>query len=539
MAGRIIVSTTKRNPGVKKAKAAAGRAVRGGVSKGARVGAQIMARGRRPRGGPGAAQGRGPEAAAGPGREAGARAAQAVARAPGRTARGVGDLSRRRPRAPAPGRRGARVPPRHARGPGPPGAAPGPAGPRQSAAPTSPGSSTPPPNRRLRRPSVPHPRRPLIRRRGQDGDEGEGGGRRRRRLPFRRPRRGKRRGTRRGKKQKPLVYRVLNARKLRRRRRIRRLVAVAGSLVLFITIAGVFTAAGQPDGEGAGGVRVGFVSGIPYSDIFNATATLGIDPRLVAAVAFVESSFRPEVIDCRVISEDEARGIMQITPITVVELGGIDPCDPAQAIPAAARYLLAQYERFGTWELALAAYHAGPTDVATFGGVPPYPDTQKYLPDVIGKWTAYMAEFPTGTIGTEAPFGPLGSTARYTEIVNGRSLIKPSMQQFLDAVVPIFGQGHGIGCYRDQEDGEHPLGRACDFIMQWPLNHMPTQQYLEHGWAFVNYCIAHAGELKLRYIIWQKQIWQAGIGWREYTRYDPYGNLQQNHYDHVHVTVNP
>jgi hypothetical protein len=301
----------------------------------------------------------------------------------------------------------------------------------------------------------------------------------------------------------------------------------------------MFTAAGQPDGEGAGGVRVGFVSGIPYADIFNATATLGIDPRLVAAVAFVESSFRPEVIDCRVISEDEARGIMQITPITVVELGGIDPCDPAQAIPAAARYLLAQYERFGTWELALAAYHAGPNDVATFGGVPPYPDTQKYLPDVIGKWTAYMAEFPTGTIGTEAPFGPLGSTARYTEIVNGRSLIKPSMQQFLDAVVPIFGQGLGIGCYRDQEDGEHPLGRACDFIMQWPLNHMPTQQYLEHGWAFVNYCIAHAGELKLRYIIWQKQIWQVGIGWREYTRYDPYGNLQQNHYDHVHVTVNP
>jgi hypothetical protein len=488
MAGRIIVSTTKRNPGVKKAKAATGQAVRVGVRKGARVGAQIMARGRRPRTGAGA----------------------------------------------APGRRGAHLPPRDARRHGPPSAAPGPAGPRPGAAPTSP---APPAHRGLRRPSVPHPRRPLIRRRRRDGDEGEGGGGgpRRRFVRLRRPRRGKRRG----KQQKPLVYRVLYARKLRRRRRIRQLVALAGSLLLFITIAGMFTAAGQPDGEGAGGVRVGFVSGIPYADIFNATATLGIDPRLVAAVAFVESSFRPEVIDCRVISEDGARGIMQIVPITVVELGGIDPCDPAQAIPAAARYLLAQYDRFGTWELTLAAYHAGPDDVALFGGIPPYPDTQKYVPDVIAKWTAYMTEFPTGTIGTEAPFGPLGSTTRYTEIVNGRSLIRPSMQQFLDAVVPIFGQGLGIGCYRDQADGEHPLGRACDFIMQRPLNHMPTQQYLEHGWAFVNYCIAHAAELNMRYIIWQKQIWQVGIGWREYTRYDPYGSLQQNHYDHVHVTVNP
>ena len=48
---------------------------------------------------------------------------------------------------------------------------------------------------------------------------------------------------------------------------------------------------------------------------------------------------------------------------------------------------------------------------------------------------------------------------------------------------------------------------------------------------------ARRPELKLRYVIWQKQIWQQGIGWRAYTRYDPYGNLQQNHYDHVHVTV--
>ena len=147
--------------------------------------------------------------------------------------------------------------------------------------------------------------------------------------------------------------------------------------------------------------------------------------------------------------------------------------------------------------------------MATFGGIPPFPETLGFVPNVMTQWNAYMAEFPSGSLGTEAPYGPLGSTARYTE-----SRITPTMQHFLDVVVPIFGQGHGIGCFRNQEDGEHPQGRACDFIMQRPLNQMPTQQYLEHGWAFVNYVIAHAPELKLRYVIWQKQIWQQGIGWR-------------------------
>jgi hypothetical protein len=146
---------------------------------------------------------------------------------------------------------------------------------------------------------------------------------------------------------------------------------------------------------------------------------------------------------------------------------------------------------------------------------------------------------PGGTLappygGTAPPYGPMGSTQRYTE-----SRITPTMQRVLDVVVPIFGRGHGIGCFRHQDDGEHPKGRACDFIMQRPLNQMPTPQYQAHGWAFSNYLVANADTLDIMYVIWQKQIWSAARadeGWRPYTRY-PNGNLQQNHYDHVHVSV--
>ena len=515
MAGRIIVGVTKANPGVKKARAATGRTVRIGASKGARVGAQIMARGRSARGGgprpsppprPSLPSRRpGPSRDAGPSRRSG-------------SSRRSGPPRPSLPKRPS--ARGRTAPPRPRR----------PLLRRPSTPPRPPSSKRP---SALPRTGPQRSRRPLVRRRTHEGAEAAEGARRRRLpLPFRRRAKGSNQKRSR-KHKKSLLYRTLNARKLRRRRRLRRLLVVVAVLVLFLTSMGMFGATSQSSPEGAGGVPLGFVDGIPYADLFNGTVSLGVDPRLVAAIAFVGSGFAPDVVTCARPAPSGRVGIMHLLPDVAAGLG-VDPCDPAQAIPAAARYLLAQQTAFGTWELAVAAYHAGPSAVAMFRRIPPYPETVDFVPRVVSQWNAYLAEFPSGSLGTEAPYGPLGSTARYSE-----SRITPTMQHFLDVVVPIFGQGHGIGCYRDQEDGEHPLGRACDFIMQRPLNHMPTQQYLEHGWAFVNYCIAHAAELKLRYIIWQKQIWQVGIGWREYRRYDPNGNLQQNHYDHVHVTVNP
>jgi Transglycosylase SLT domain len=73
---------------------------------------------------------------------------------------------------------------------------------------------------------------------------------------------------------------------------------------------------------------VGTVDGIPYAEVFNSTASLGIDPRLVAAVAYVESgNFAEDVIDCRRESSAGARGIMQLMPGTAASLD-VDPCDP-------------------------------------------------------------------------------------------------------------------------------------------------------------------------------------------------------------------
>ncbi|MEO2107795.1 MAG: lytic transglycosylase domain-containing protein, partial [Actinomycetota bacterium] len=78
-----------------------------------------------------------------------------------------------------------------------------------------------------------------------------------------------------------------------------------------------------------------------------------------------------------------AQGLMQIMPATAAELG-VDPFDPAQAADGAARYLAQQLSSFGSTELALAAYNAGPGNVRRYGGIPPFTETQTYVQRVIG-----------------------------------------------------------------------------------------------------------------------------------------------------------
>jgi len=94
-------------------------------------------------------------------------------------------------------------------------------------------------------------------------------------------------------------------------------------------------------------------------------------------VARAESGFNP-----RAVSRAGALGLMQIMPSTARGLN-VDPLDPAQAVDGAARLLASHLDRFGTVELALAAYNAGPNAVARHGGIPPYSETRTYVQRVM------------------------------------------------------------------------------------------------------------------------------------------------------------
>lgn len=91
----------------------------------------------------------------------------------------------------------------------------------------------------------------------------------------------------------------------------------------------------------------------------------------------IESAFNPNAR-----SHVGAIGLGQLMPGTAADLG-VDPHDMNQNLDGSARYLLAMLRQFGTRELALAAYNAGPDAVERHGGVPPYRETQGHVRKVM------------------------------------------------------------------------------------------------------------------------------------------------------------
>jgi soluble lytic murein transglycosylase-like protein len=119
----------------------------------------------------------------------------------------------------------------------------------------------------------------------------------------------------------------------------------------------------------------------PYKDLIASSARkYGVPPALLAGLVKAESNFNP-----RAQSGVGAKGLGQLMDATARGLGVTDPFDPAQGLDGAAKFLGGLLKQFkGDQSLALAAYNAGPGAVQKYGGIPPYQETQRYVPKVLG-----------------------------------------------------------------------------------------------------------------------------------------------------------
>lgn len=125
---------------------------------------------------------------------------------------------------------------------------------------------------------------------------------------------------------------------------------------------------------------------IPYAaQIRSAAVANGVDPLLLASLVSAESSFRPTAV-----SSCGAQGLTQLMPGTARSLGVTDSFDPQQNLDGGASYLATQLKRFGRVDLALAAYNAGPSAVASAGAVPS--STKGYVSRILGTWTHYQEQ---------------------------------------------------------------------------------------------------------------------------------------------------
>lgn len=118
--------------------------------------------------------------------------------------------------------------------------------------------------------------------------------------------------------------------------------------------------------------------------IKTSAAKYGVSPALVRAVIQAESGYNPNAV-----SRAGASGLMQLMPGTAKSLNVSNTFDPQQNVDGGVRYLKFLLDTFkGDVSLALAAYNAGLSKVARYGGIPPYQETRTYVNRVLSNMQA-------------------------------------------------------------------------------------------------------------------------------------------------------
>ena len=107
----------------------------------------------------------------------------------------------------------------------------------------------------------------------------------------------------------------------------------------------------------------------------------GLDPLIVELIIKYESNYNPQAV-----SATGAQGLMQLMPGTAALCGVKNAFDPAENVAGGTYYFAQQLRRFQDLGRALAAYNAGPGAVESYGGIPPFAETQSYVSRITAEY---------------------------------------------------------------------------------------------------------------------------------------------------------
>ena len=120
--------------------------------------------------------------------------------------------------------------------------------------------------------------------------------------------------------------------------------------------------------------------------------------------------------------------------------------------------------------------------------------------------------------------------------------ITPRTRQMRDLVIEEFGRGDevgGVGCYREVGGwvvGEHPKGRACDFMLN-DDGQTPSEEQIRRGWDISEWARENADDLGIMYVIYRQQIWDVRRGDTDWRDMADRGSITETHFDHVHISM--
>lgn len=107
---------------------------------------------------------------------------------------------------------------------------------------------------------------------------------------------------------------------------------------------------------------------------------MGVDPAIALSIAKTESGYRHEAR-----SSHGAVGVFQLMPSTARRMG-LNPYLLDDNIKGGIMYYKSMYKMFGSVELALAAYNAGPGNVKKYKAVPPFGETKRFVAKIMADY---------------------------------------------------------------------------------------------------------------------------------------------------------